>query len=137
VALRFTLPILLVLCAAPAMAQDSPYFQSPTGNIVCGVDRWEGETWVRCDMRDLVQSYTSPPLGCDLDWGTSFTVGETGKGMLTCHGDTLLSPNEPILRYGDAMALGGVSCVSAKTGMTCTNADGHGFTIAKAKQKLF
>jgi hypothetical protein len=25
----------------------------------------------------------------------------------------------------------------AKTGMTCTNAEGHGFSVAKAKQKLF
>ena len=39
--------------------------------------------------------------------------------------------------YGEAVSLGGISCVSAKTGMTCTNAEGHGFSVAKAKQKLF
>jgi hypothetical protein len=42
-----------------------------------------------------------------------------------------------VLRYGEAVTLGGISCVSAKTGMTCTNAEGHGFSVAKAKQRLF
>ncbi|MES2916214.1 MAG: DUF6636 domain-containing protein [Pseudomonadota bacterium] len=43
----------------------------------------------------------------------------------------------PVLPYGEAVSLGGISCVSARTGMTCTNRDGHGFSVAKAIQKLF
>ncbi len=135
--LRNSLPIILSLCAGSAMAQDSVYFQSPTGNIVCGIDLWENEATARCDMRELVPTHTTAPPDCDLDWGTSFVVGKTGKGMLNCHGDTILSPGEPVLGYGQAVSLGGISCVSAQTGMTCTNAEGHGFAIAKAKQRLF
>ena len=48
-----------------------------------------------------------------------------------------MDPRNPVLDYGQAVSLGGISCVSAKTGMTCTNAAGHGFSVAKARQKLF
>ena len=37
----------------------------------------------------------------------------------------------------ETITLGSFSCTSEKTGMTCTNPAGHGFTIAKAKQRLF
>ena len=41
------------------------------------------------------------------------------------------------LGYGEAVTLGAFTCRSEKTGMTCTNGLGHGFSIAKAQQRLF
>jgi hypothetical protein len=67
----------------------------------------------------------------------AFGVAASGKGELLCVGDTVQDPGNPVLPYGEAVSLGGISCVSAKNGMTCTNAEGHGFSVAKAKQKLF
>lgn len=125
------------LMAAPALADDYVGFQSPTGNIHCGIYAWEGTAGVRCDLRELTPTYTYQPPGCEYDWGSSFAVEKTGKGYLACVSDTVRDPGNPVLPYGQAISLGGISCVSAKTGMTCTNADGHGFSVAKAKQRLY
>jgi hypothetical protein len=123
--------------AGPAQAGDFITFQSPTGNIHCLMDAEGAYAYVRCDLRELVPSYTRAPADCDLDWGSSFAVEDQGKGYLACVGDTVQDRRNPVLPYGEAMSWGGISCVSAKTGVTCTNADGHGFSVAKAKQKLF
>jgi hypothetical protein len=127
----------LLSLTQPAAAQDYVSFQSPTGNIHCAIYTYDGGAEARCDLIELVQSYTKRPTGCDLDWGSAFAVGQAGKGVLACVGDTAVNPGSPVLPYGEAMSVGGISCVSAKTGMTCTNAEGHGFSVAKAKQKLF
>jgi hypothetical protein len=119
------------------MADEYLGFQSPTGNIHCAIYTWNGGAEARCDLRELTPSYTGRPAGCDLDWGSAFVVGSTGRGVPACVGDTVIDPRNPVLPYGDAVSLGGISCVSAKTGMTCTNAGGNGFSVAKAKQKLF
>jgi hypothetical protein len=129
--------VLLVLSAAPAAADDYVAFQSPTGNIHCALYEWEGNTSARCDLLDLVPSYTRPPAGCEQDWGAFFGVDRRGQGYLACVGDTVVDPGNPVLGYGAAVSLGGISCVSAKTGMTCTNADGHGFRVARSAQTLY
>jgi hypothetical protein len=126
-----------LLLASPAAAEDFIGFQSPTGNIHCAMYIFDGRAEARCDLREYTPSYTRRPAGCDLDWGMAFAVGASGKGVLACVGDTVLDRRNPVLPYGEAVSLGGISCVSAKTGMTCTNAEGHGFSVAKARQKLF
>lgn len=123
--------------ASPAFADDYIGFQSPTGNIHCAMYIFDGSAEARCDLREYTPSYTRRPAGCDLDWGMAFAVGATGKGVLACVGDTVQDRGNPVLPYGEAVSLGGISCVSAKTGMTCTNAEGHGFSVAKARQKLY
>ena len=45
--------------------------------------------------------------------------------------------HHPDLGYGLRATLGEITCTSEKTGMTCRNATGHGFSIAKAAQHLF
>lgn len=127
----------LLLAAGPALADDYIGFRSPTGNIHCAIYSWEQGTEARCDLRELTPTYKKAPAGCEFDWGHSFAVGATGKGYLACVSDAVFDPGNPVLPYGEAVSLGGISCVSAKSGMTCTNAAGHGFSVAKAKQKLF
>jgi hypothetical protein len=127
----------LALAAAPARAQDYISFQSPTGNIHCAIYLWDEGTTARCDLMQLTPSYTRRPAGCEFDWGSSFAVDSRGKGYLACVSDAVADRRNPVLPYGQAASLGGISCVSAKTGMTCTNAEGHGFSVAKAKQRLY
>jgi hypothetical protein len=128
--------IFLCLLASPAAA-DYVEFRSPTGNIQCAIYSDASGASARCDMSALTPSYTTRPAGCEFDWGSSFAVNDTGKGMLACVSDPAASAGAGVLPYGEAVSLGGISCVSAKTGMTCTNGDGHGFSIAKAKQKIY
>ena len=78
-----------------------------------------------------------PSAGLTLTTESAFAVPGRGKSYLVCAGDTVRDPGNPVLGYGEAVSFGGISCVSAKTGITCTNAAGHGFSVAKAKQKLF
>ncbi|WP_371685730.1 DUF6636 domain-containing protein [Tabrizicola sp. YIM 78059] len=68
--------------------------------------------------------------------GDFFHVGARGAAGLTCHGDTVIDRRNPVLGYGEALSLGGISCVSARTGMACTNAEGHGFSVLRGRQKL-
>jgi hypothetical protein len=135
--LRCVLKVVFCVAATPALAQDYIEFQSPTGNIHCAISEWETGVSARCDLRELVPSYTKRPAGCEFDWGSSFAVDGSGKGYLACVSDAVAGPSSPVLGYGQAVSLGGISCVSARTGMTCTNADGHGFSVAKGKQKLY
>lgn len=127
---------ILTLLATPAAAEYVE-FRSPTGNIQCGLYSDAQGASVRCDMSELTPSYTKRPAGCEFDWGSSFAVNDTGAGILACVSDPASGPGAPILRYGDSVSVGGISCVSAKTGMTCTNGDGHGFSLSKARQKLY
>jgi hypothetical protein len=129
--------VLLVVAASPAAADDYLSFQSPTGNIHCMIADWDGDVSARCDMIEYTPSHSGPPKGCELDWGGTFGLNTRGKAYLNCVGDTIIDPGSPVLAYGDAVSLGGISCVSAKTGMTCTNAAGHGFTLSKAKQRIY
>jgi hypothetical protein len=131
------LSLALILLAGPAVADELIFFQSPTGNISCLIALGEYAE-VRCDIQDYTPTHTEPPPNCDLDWGGVFTVGEDDTiGQLGCVGDTIGGPGGAKLDYGETITLWKFSCTSQKTGMTCTNSKGHGFTISKAKQTLF
>lgn len=134
--LKAALPTFL-LAATPTLADEYFGFRSPTGNIHCAMHTFDGRSGARCDLRSYTPSYSKRPAGCEQDWGMAFGVGAAGKGELLCVGDTVQDPGNPVLPYGEALSLGGISCVSAKTGMTCSNAEGHGFSVAKAKRTLF
>lgn len=126
-----------LVLAGPAFADDYVSFQSPTGNIHCAIFQDGEGAAARCDLLELVPSFTRAPADCEFDWGSAFGVEDRGKGYLACVSDAVGDRGNPVLPYGEAVSLGGISCVSAKTGMTCTNAEGHGFSVAKAKQRLF
>ena len=135
--MKFSILAAVLAVGSPALADDYIGFQAPTGNIQCGLYRGAEGASVRCDLMELTPSYTKQPADCEFDWGSSFAVADVGKGYVACVSDAVGDPSNGVLPYGEAISLGGISCVSARTGMTCTNAEGHGFTIAKAKQKVY
>lgn len=116
---------------------ETVFFQSPSGNISCAIFPAD-ESSLRCDMRELKQSHTGRPADCELDWGTAFGITASGQtGEVICHGDTLFGTDAMRLEYGKTLEAGGFQCLSEKTGLTCKNSAGHGFTLSKAQQKLF
>jgi hypothetical protein len=132
-----TAVLLFATLATPAAADDLLFFRSPTGNIHCLIATGDYAV-ARCDMKSLTPSFTAPPPDCDLDWGSSFEVAlSSRKGVLGCVGDSVADPSAVELGYGQTLSLGGFDCTSERSGMTCTNPAGHGFTIAKARQTLF
>ena len=130
------LTLMITTMAAPALAQDYQFFQAPSGNIACAIFLGDGAA-ARCDIRDYTPSFPVQPADCDLDWGGAFVVGLTGPGQVGCVGDTVNDPGAPVLAYGQSLTLGPFTCQSAETGMTCQNGEGHGFTIARAAQRVF
>jgi hypothetical protein len=131
---------LLFILATPAAAEDYAEFQTPSGNIHCVMygDNEFGAPGARCDMIDLVQTYTDAPPDCDLDYGSSFYIDtELRSGVLSCHGDTIINPGMAKLGYGERISLSGITCLSERSGLTCRNDAGHGFTLSRARQSLF
>ncbi|EAR49472.1 hypothetical protein OG2516_04628 [Oceanicola granulosus HTCC2516] len=109
----------LVLCAAlaggPAWAEEIISFQSPSGNIHCFMTESYG---TRCDIIDYTPNFTDPG-NCDLDYGMAFGIAPGGRGEVLCVGDTAITPDAPVLEYGDGRVLAGIACVSMETGMLC------------------
>lgn len=136
--MRLALPAALAcLVPLPLAAQDLVPFRTPSDNIHClivDMADWQG---VRCDIADYTPSFRKPPADCDLDWGGAFEVGATGRAGLACVGDTVRDPGAPVLGYGQQVDGPGLTCTSLQSGLTCTNADGHGFTLSRAAQELF
>ena len=131
------LALALTLCATPSLAQDLLSFRSPSSNIFCMIATGD-YTEARCDIMEMTAKMPPPPADCELDYGHAFGIGlQDTKGYRICAGDTVADPGSMTLGYGDHVDLGGFRCTSEKTGMTCTNPAGHGFTLAKAKQTLF
>lgn len=111
-------------------------FQSPSKNITCK----DFGTEVGCYIsQNTAKKPALPkPADCDLDWGDMFYVGKTGKASLECHGDMPVNTSgATTLAYGKTIKGNGWSCTSQKTGMTCKNSQGHGFTLSRAKQTVF
>ncbi len=128
----------------PAALADSRYLITPSGNILCVAVKDAGAygNFVACEIgkRSNKTPLQPRPASCDSDkdWGSGFIVPEFGKAELNCyHGGTLPPPGTTKMSYGDVFSFRGISCKVTKSNLTCRNAEGHGFTISRSKQKLF
>ena len=122
-----------VLVLVPVLASAQEAFQLPSGNIHCMA--FEGQ--LRCDALNFTYQRPPRPRGCDLDWGGAVGLGPRGAAALICHGDTVANPDAPVLGYGQAWQGPGMACTAAQNGLRCTNAEGHGFELARARLRLF
>ena len=128
---------ILMAAAAGSAQANGQSFQSPSGNILCVVSE-DGLFGVRCDLEVDRQTYTDRPATCEGMWGTSFVVLRAGSGLLNCALDEIPIPETPaVLPYGVTLELDGITCLSETTGMTCTNAEGGGFAVRRAEQRIF
>lgn len=118
---------------APVLASAQDGFQLPSGNIHCMM--WEGA--IRCDI--LQADYARPPrpADCEQEYGDSAELGPTGPARMVCHGDTVADPDNPVLRYGIIWRRKDLTCAAMPTGFRCTNAEGWGFEMARARLRLF
>jgi hypothetical protein len=140
-------PLLLALAAASgiatgaASAQELPSAQTPSHNIFCLASPpgpGQPAANLRCDIMQKSTPSPRPPANCPLSWGDAFGLDPTGQGYLVCHGDTTRDPTAPVIPYGSQWRpLGLFVCTSQTTGLTCVNSQGHGFSIARAGQRVF
>lgn len=122
-----------VFVLMPVLASAQEAFQLPSGNIHC----FAHEGRLRCDALTFTYPRPPRPRACDLDWGGAVEIGPRGPVQMLCHGDTVANPAAPVLGYGQAWQGGGIACTAAQTGLRCTNAEGRGFEMARARLRLF
>jgi hypothetical protein len=128
---------LLAAIAGFAHAQDRPVgFQSPSKNIGCQFYTDNGQGMLRCDITNM-EARPQRPASCELDYGHAFEVSAKGSAGRICAGDTIMDPSLPVLTYGEVWQRAGFTCRSEQTGLTCFNAMQHGFSLARAEQKVF
>jgi hypothetical protein len=131
---------LAVLAPVSAGAQDIVSMQMPSHNIYCqavppGLDGPQPS--LRCDIEQKSTRDPPRPASCPLSYGDAFGLNPTGMGYLVCHGDTVKDADDAVVPYGRQWRAYGFTCTSQTTGVTCVNGQGHGFSLARASQKVF
>jgi hypothetical protein len=133
--------IAILLAAMPraqAQSEAPEGFRSPSGNIFCQAFRLDDGAALRCDLQTISNRPPARPRDCDLDWGQAFEVTDkTQRAARICHGDTVMDPQLPILRYGATWERHGFTCRSQETGVECRNTSGNGFALSRARQQVF
>ena len=127
---------LLILAGAANAQSDAAGFQSPSKNIACQYFDYDRQNTLRCDIMEATVT-ARRPTDCDLEWGKAFEMRSKGNAARLCYGDTVMEPRMPVLAYGEVWQRGGFTCTSEQTGVTCFNADRHGFSLSRAKQDVF
>ncbi|MGM7667508.1 hypothetical protein [Microbacterium sp. A93] len=107
-------------------------FESPTGNLACGIDP-EGATGflAGCHARDVVENL---PSCDDPDANGPWTaITRDGTAEAGCQREgVFFASGARTLEYGQALEVGDVHCESSEDGMACSLADGPGFTASRA-----
>lgn len=121
--------------AAPSGSASSgpAHFRLPSGNIACTLTA-DSAT---CTIANA--TFTVPPVaGCTGSVG--HTVVLDAHGVATpCETGPAPGPageDVPTLPYGSSSTLGGRTCTSATDGVTCTDARGVGFRLARESLTL-
>jgi hypothetical protein len=118
------LPVVLALVAVmviavPALAKDT-VFQTPSKKIACRIyDEGKGLV-IRCDLFFLNDR--------------AVRMTRRGKARLIHVTDTIGDPKAPVLAYGKTKRVGPFTCTSRRTGLSCHNRNGHGFTVSREHQ---
>jgi hypothetical protein len=139
---RFAPPLpvtlfLMLIATDVANTQDASIgFQSPSKNIACQYFGYDKQNVLRCDIMEATVT-ARRPADCDLEWGKAFEMRSKGNAERLCHGDTVMDKALPVLAYGEVWQRGGFTCTSEQTGVTCFNADRHGFSLSRTKQEVF
>jgi hypothetical protein len=110
-------------------------FQSPSGNIRCAI----AGGVARCDIVERSWQPPPRPQSCpqEVDFGQGLEVDAHSHGRLVCAGDTARDPTSAKLEYGTAAQAEGLTCTSRRTGVTCTDTDGHGFDLSRQGYRVF
>jgi hypothetical protein len=130
---------------APAAAAKTPIpgLVTPSGNIRCFETRRAPVT-LHCEIHS--SSYgSSLQRRCitqaTVDWH-GFELGARTRGAVSCSGGILYSPDTEriayrTVSYGTTWRSGPISCLSARTGLTCRNRAGHGLFISRERWRTF
>jgi hypothetical protein len=129
------LAILVALLVPASATANFVFFQTPSHNIACAYS--SSPAYLRCDIGSGLKPPPPKPKGCMNDWTFGYQVGATGRARRVCAGDTVLSPNARIVRYGTTWRGGPFTCKSSSSGLRCKNRRDHGFFLSRQHSYRF
>ena len=129
------LAIVLALLVPATASGKFTFIQTPSHNIGCLYQN--SPAALRCDIRSGLKPPPSKPRGCTVDWTGGYQVGATGRAHKVCAGDTVLSANARVVRYGTTWRGGPFTCKSSTSGLRCKNRSGHGFFLSRQHSYRF
>ena len=128
-----------MLLALATVAAVAPGFRSPTGNISCVAL----PTTLLCSIeesayRGTLERRCLRPNGSGVDWH-GFELPRSRRGQVLCSGGALVTGKVRIstLAYGHTWQRGPFRCDSARTGVTCRTARGHGVFVSRASWRIW
>ncbi len=130
--------LVFVFLMFPIMSHADGYgFMTPSGNIVCNGAVMDG--YIACSIIERSGAPALPkPTSCSGIWGHGITLDRTGEARLTCDNKPPKRVNySDITGYGQTSELGPIKCTSERTGLTCRNQSGHGFSCLAANKNCF
>lgn len=109
-------------------------FVLPSGNIWCSMT----EISAQCAIAEFSYTPPEPPADCAGTVGQVLTVTADAGAFLPCVTEVPAVPADTaVLEYGQASAVGQMTCFSSTNGATCRhNATGAGFSVARAGYRL-
>jgi hypothetical protein len=114
--------------AAPAPAAPRPTPPARAGRFTTGHDAGEATLATACRVAGAVLTCWTPNDGFTVElprYGSAFRARSKeafNRGR---------QPAYAAIGFGERWRSGGFSCVSRKSGLTCANADGHGWTLPR------
>ena len=116
-------------------------FTSPSGSFYCGIApaSYGDPGFAVCQGETIPVPPRPAECRTGISWGGGMYVNDAGKVDYVCAGGLILSDgSSKVLPYGAALAVAGMACTSAETGMRCVNdRTGHGFRISTASNERF
>lgn len=113
----------------PVPTADAERFALPSGNIACEVS----SAGVLCSIGTFTYA---PPTVTGCEGATGHVVSLDADGFrFVCEddGEQRVAPGAPELPYGQRRTVGDYTCASGTDGVTCTDAAGVGFRLARAQ----
>jgi hypothetical protein len=128
-----------VVCCQTASQDPEFAFRTPSNNIHCLASTVVADGgYLRCDLKIIESQRLATKEPCKLEAGDAFAILANGKmGEVVCHGDTVIQEGSPVLQYGQVWRELGFTCQSSQAGLTCSNAEKHGFFLSRTTQRVF
>lgn len=115
-------------------------FDSPSRNLHCGVvDTLDADSFYGCAIEHRTYAEPKGAGGCAAAYGHGFQAPFSGRPHALCRGDVLFLGEQhdvAILRAGESITLGAITCFSRGEAVSCRNARGDGFTLSAKRYTL-
>ncbi|MEL7182526.1 MAG: DUF6636 domain-containing protein [Pseudomonadota bacterium] len=128
--------IAALLCVAGPASADGLGFRTPSANIYCNGSLQSGQGG-GADLGCTIINHNGRP-GCPAGRQFNVDMDERGSVRASCGPPSgRASRYSDVAQYGVTATFGRITCTSQKTGFSCTNADGHGFFLSRASQRVY